>query len=55
MASGALWVTARLNEGAAWLTGVTPFSAIFHGIALGEGIAAGSLSIYAGYVGTPGV
>jgi RHS repeat-associated protein len=51
MASGALWVTAGMNEGAAWLTGgITPFSAFFHGIALGEGIAAGGMSIYAGYV-----
>jgi hypothetical protein len=49
--SGALFVTAGLNEVGAGLTGeVTPVAAIFHGIAIGEGIAGGAFGIYAGFV-----
>jgi len=49
--SGALAVNAGLNEVGAALTGeVGPFAAIFHGIALGEGIASGGLAIYAAFV-----
>jgi RHS repeat-associated protein len=49
--SGALFVTAGLNEvGAAFTGEVTPVAAIFHGIAIGEGIAGGAFGIYAGFV-----
>jgi hypothetical protein len=49
--SGALAVNAGMNEGAALLTGeVTPFAAIFHGIAVVEGIGSGGMAIYAAYV-----
>jgi RHS repeat-associated protein len=49
-ASGALAVNAGMNEGAALLTGeVTPFAAIFHGIAIVEGIGSGGMAIYAAF------
>ena len=48
--SAALATTAGLNEGAALLTGeITPFAAIFHGIAVVEGIGAGGVGIYAAF------
>jgi len=50
MAVGASWVGSASNEGAAFLTGeATPFAAIFHAIAIGESVAAGGMTIYAGY------
>jgi RHS repeat-associated protein len=48
--SAALATTAGMNEGAALLTGeITPFAAIFHGIAVVEGIGAGGVGIYAAF------
>jgi hypothetical protein len=49
--SGALFVTAGLNEVGAFATGeATPFAMVFHAIAIGEGIAGGAMGIYAGFV-----
>lgn len=40
-----------MNEGAALLTGeVTPFAAIFHGIAVVETVGSGGMAIYAAFV-----
>jgi PAB1-binding protein PBP1 len=48
--SAALATNAGLNEVGAALTGeVSPFAAIFHGIALVEGIGAGGVGIYAAF------